>query len=243
MYNPLWMPMRSLSYSAVASGVRLNTLCSVPGSRKVKKRVGRGRASGLGKTSGRGHKGQKARAGAGRKIPVGTNGGAHPFYQKFPKFGRDTKLCPNYRYLNLFKVKSYIERGTLDPSKPITIKDFYTSNIVGKIKEGVKLLARGMNDFDIPITIECTTASPRAIQAIEKAGGKVVFRYYNKLGLRALFKPHKFAVLPKFCRPPVKWLKQHYPDGDYVRQRNEVEHGGFPSEDDIEANVINKSVE
>ena len=192
-------------------GVRLNTLQDNPGATKAKKRKGRGPGSGLGKTAGRGHKGQKARNNGG--IRIGFEGGQTPLYRRLPKRGFKNKFARKLEPLNLDKLQKFIAAGRLDPGETITMKHLYDCGIVGNIKNGVKLLGQGSKSFSTPINIEVSGASQSAIAAIEKCGGSIKSVYYNRLGLRVLLKPEKFEEpLPKRARPPPKLLKYYTSD-------------------------------
>jgi large subunit ribosomal protein L15 len=193
-------------------GNRLTAAMTVsnPGSRRVSKRVGRGQGSGKGKTSGRGHKGQKARA--GYKISRGHEGGQTPIQLRFPKRGFNRKVFQTpFEPVNLWKLRRWIKLGKIDPNEVITIKKMRETNLVGKgIKFGVKLLAGDSNEkLDIPLRIQVTSASEKAKNMIEAAGGQVQFLYLNRLNLRSHLKPHKFQLLPRLARPPKKWLAKH----------------------------------
>jgi len=83
---------------------------------------------------------------------------------------------------------------------------------IHKIENGVKLLAEGADDWTLPINIEVSRASQRAIEAIEMAGGKIVCRYYNRLGLRYVTKPEKFIAPIKFAGPAKHKEKMWYCD-------------------------------
>ena len=104
--------------------------------------------------------------------------------------------------LNLYMLQKWIDQGRLDPDKVITVRDLHMSNVCGKVKHGVKLLAKHKNELRQPVTIEVTRASRQAIEAVEGAGGRVTTVYYNRLGLRAHLMPHKFDILPRRARPP-----------------------------------------
>lgn len=203
-------PMRRLS---VAPGtLKLNTLTASPGSRKPARKLGRGRGSGLGKTSGRGHKGQKARSGGKSGIPRGHEGGQVPVQRKFPKHGFRNFTRVDYERLHVGKLQRWVECGRIVPSGPqgeITMKDIGMSGIVGRIRQGVKLLGGGRSLVDRPLNVQVTEASKTAVEAIEKHGGGVQFVYYNRLGLRALLKPDNFELIPRFARPPQKWVRKH----------------------------------
>ncbi|KAK9806273.1 hypothetical protein WJX72_008027 [[Myrmecia] bisecta] len=190
-----------------AEFITLNNLSDNPGATHQPKRLGRGIGSGLGKTSGRGHKGQKART--GRKVKPGFEGGQTPLRLRVPKRGFHNPHRVVWAPLNLYRLRERIAEGRLDPGQVITMKALRDAHAIGKkIDHGVKLLAQGAETFDIPVHIEVSQASERAKAAIEKAGGSVTTVYYNKLGLRALLKPEAFEgkgrLIPKPARAPVK---------------------------------------
>ncbi|KAG0741671.1 hypothetical protein G6F57_007645 [Rhizopus arrhizus] len=174
-------------------------------------RVGRGPGYGKGKTAGRGHKGQKARAGNGRPVPW-FEGGQTPLVRSLPKRGFNNIHGKEYQEVNLDKLQHWIETGRIDPSQPITMKHLLDSRCIHKIEDGVKLLSVGAESFNIPIQIEVSRASQKAIEAVEKAGGKIMTRYYNALGLRSLIHPEKFAQLPKLAAPLRKEDIKYYND-------------------------------
>mmetsp|Transcript_5783 Transcript_5783/g.18403 ORF Transcript_5783/g.18403 Transcript_5783/m.18403 type:complete len:244 (-) Transcript_5783:54-785(-) len=181
----------------------LNNLKPMEGSMKKAKRVGRGRASGLGKTSGRGHKGKHARAGG--KVRPGFEGGQTPLYRRLPKFGfNNAAFRREMKPLNLDKLQQWIDEGRIDASQPITLKTLHDSNIVGKVKEGIKLLGTGSESFTAKVDIEVSQVSKSAIEAVERNGGSVTSVYLNRLGLRATLHPEKFEVLPRLARPKPK---------------------------------------
>ncbi|KAJ2796478.1 YmL10 [Coemansia guatemalensis] len=190
--------------------VALNNLRDVKGARKVKKRLGRGHGSGHGKTCGRGQKGQKSRSGNSKPGP-GFEGGQTPLTRVFPKRGFKNPMRRELQPLNLDKIQHWINTGRLDATKPITLKSIFDSNIV-RFKDGVTLLARGAEHFTTPITIEVTKASQLAVKRIEELGGRVVCVYHNRLAMRALLHPEKFAVLPKSALPMTAKLRRVYED-------------------------------
>jgi len=186
--------------NGMARILMLNDIRDNPGARKTRKRVGRGQGSGLGKTCGKGHKGQGPR----RSKPVrGFEGGQTPIWKRTPKRGqaRNRNASP-MNVLNLHKLQLWIEQQRLDPNQTITVRDIHMSNVCGKIKHGVKLLATGKEDFKHPVNLEVSRASQSAIAAIEAAGGRVTTVYYNRLGLRSHLMPHKFEQMPRLARPP-----------------------------------------
>ncbi len=149
--------------------MRLNELRDRPGARKARKRVGRGIGSGLGKTAGRGHKGQKARSG-GAKLSF--EGGQMPIYRRLPKRGFTNKFKAEYAWLNLDRLQDAIDRGKIDATKPIDAEVLKASGVIRRIRDGVRLLARG--EIRSAVTITVAGASRKAIEAVEQAGGRVV---------------------------------------------------------------------
>ncbi|KAI7821447.1 ribosomal protein L18e/L15P [Kickxella alabastrina] len=188
----------------------LNDLRDNKGARKIKKRLGRGHGSGHGKTSGRGQKGQNSRAGNGKPGP-GFEGGQTPLMRVFPKRGFKNAFRRELQPLNLDRIQHWINTGRLDASKPITLKQIYDSNLI-RFTDGVSLLARGSEVLTTPITLEVSRASQMAIKRVEEIGGKVVCVYHNKLAMRALLHPEKFAVLPKSAMPATTKMKRLYAD-------------------------------
>lgn len=143
--------------------MKLNELRPAEGSTKNKKRVGRGPGSGLGKTSGRGHKGQKSRSGS--TSLKGFEGGQMPLQRRLPKFG----------FTNIFKKRySIIKIGDLSIFEPSSVVDFAAlaeAGLVDKVLDGVKVLADG--EIKIPVTLKVDKVSKAAKVKIEAAGGKV----------------------------------------------------------------------
>lgn len=89
--------------------------------------------------------------------------------------------------VNLDKLQDWINQGRIDPTKKITPKELIESRLVGSVKDGIKILARGgRNSIRQPLDIVVSKASAGAIEAIETAGGKIVTRYYTKLSMRRL---------------------------------------------------------
>ncbi|KAJ1019125.1 hypothetical protein NDA18_006274 [Ustilago nuda] len=172
---------------------------------KNRKRLGRGPSSGRGGTSTRGHKGQKARAGNGKPVP-GFEGGQTPLTRRYPKRGFANVHGQTFVPVNLDKIQHWINRGLLDPSRPITAKELYETRCIHSLKDGVKILGEGANHLETPVNLIVSRASQTAISAIETAGGSVECRYYTPLSLRALVKPHKFAgkILPRPADPIAK---------------------------------------
>lgn len=90
--------------------------------------------------------------------------------------------------VNLNRIQDWINRGRLDPSQPITMKELNESRCVHGVKEGVKLLARGKDELTTPIHIVVSRASAEAINTIEKLGGTVTTRYYTDFAIKKIMK-------------------------------------------------------
>lgn len=140
----------------------LHELKPVPGSRTKPTRKGQGHGSGLGKTAGRGHKGQKARSGGG--VRIGFEGGQMPLQQRVPKrgftniFGKEI-VEVNVRDLNKF------DAGTV-----VSLEELFEKGIIKAVKDGVKIL--GIGDLDKALTVKAHRFSKTAVSKIEAAGGK-----------------------------------------------------------------------
>ncbi len=149
--------------------MRLNEINDNPGAVKNRKRVGRGIGSGTGKTSGSGHKGQKARSGVSL---LGFEGGQMPLYRRLPKRGFNNPFSKDFAVINLSKLEKAVEAGRLDPKQPVTGEGLLAAGLVSRSKDGVKLLAQG--EIKTKLEIQVAHASKAAIAAVEKAGGSVV---------------------------------------------------------------------
>jgi large subunit ribosomal protein L15 len=148
--------------------MRLNELSDNPGARHRRKIIGRGTGSGRGKTSTKGHKGQKARSGVSL---LGFEGGQMPLYRRMPKRGFHNPFRPDFREVNLGRIQTAIDAGRIDPSQPITEAALVGSRLLKNRGDGVRLLAKG--EIKAKITVEVAGASKAAIAAVEKAGGSV----------------------------------------------------------------------
>ena len=151
--------------------MRLNELSDRPGATKAKKRLGRGPGSGLGKTSGRGVKGQKARSGVAIK---GFEGGQMPLHRRLPKRGFSNIFAKKYNELNLGRVQEAVDSGRLDGKKPITIEALKEAGLIRRAKDGVRLLGQG--EIKGKLAFEVTGASAGAIKAVEAKGGTVTLK-------------------------------------------------------------------
>jgi large subunit ribosomal protein L15 len=149
--------------------MRLNELRDNPGARAPRKRLGRGIGSGLGKTSGKGHKGQKARSGSG--MIVGFEGGQMPLYRRLPKRGFKNFTRRDYVVVNLGGIQRAIEAGKLDPSASLDEWALQAAGLFKRRRDGVRLLAGG--ELKQTLSLVVTGASQAAIQAIEARGGTV----------------------------------------------------------------------
>ena len=149
--------------------MKLNELAPNPGARKAKKRVGRGIGSGTGKTSARGHKGQRARSGTATRT---FEGGQMPVYRRLPKRGFNNVFRKEFAPLNLDRLQAAIDAGRLDPKKTVDLPALRAAGLINKRKDGIRLLARG--ELKAAITLEVDSASKAAAEALEKAGGKLI---------------------------------------------------------------------
>jgi len=148
--------------------MKLNELRDNPGATKPRKRIGRGPGSGTGKTGGRGIKGQKSRSGVAIK---GYEGGQMPLYQRLPKRGFNKPNRKKFAVLNLGLIQKFVDAKKLDAKKPITEDVLVESGLVRRKLDGVRILAKG--EVSTKMTLEVTGASKSAVEAVEKAGGKL----------------------------------------------------------------------
>ena len=148
--------------------MRLNSLSDNVGARKKKKRVGRGPGSGIGKTAGRGIKGQKSRSGVAINA---YEGGQMPLYMRLPKRGFNNPNPKKYAEVNLGMLQKFIDNGRLDSEKEITEELLLSTRIVRRKWDGVRLLGKG--DLKAKINISVTGISKKAQTLVEKIGGKV----------------------------------------------------------------------
>ena len=150
--------------------MKLNAISDSPGATKNRKRVGRGIGSGTGKTSGSGHKGQKARSGVSIN---GFEGGQMPIHRRLPKRGFNNIFRKNYVEVNLGRLQTAIDAGKLDSSKPVDISTLLGAGVISKPRDGVRILAKGELRAK-KVEIHAAGASKAAIAAVEAAGGKIV---------------------------------------------------------------------
>ena len=150
--------------------MKLNELSDNPGARTSRKRLGRGVGSGLGKTSGKGHKGAKARR--SNPKPRFFEGGQMPIYRRVPKRGFQNPTRVEYAEVNIGRLQKAIEDGRLDAGKTVDAAALIGAGLVRRALAGIRLLGHGA--ITSAVTIEVVGATKGAIAAVEQAGGKVV---------------------------------------------------------------------
>ena len=149
--------------------MKLNQIADNAGSRKKRMRIGRGIGSGMGKTGGRGGKGQTARTGVRIK---GFEGGQMPLHRRLPKRGfRNTSFAVKLNEVNLGKVQTAIDAGLIDAKAPVDAAALIKAGLMRREKGGVKLLGNG--EFKAKADFSVWGASKSAREAIEKAGGSL----------------------------------------------------------------------
>jgi large subunit ribosomal protein L15 len=149
--------------------MKLNDLSSPPGSRKTRKRIGRGIGSGKGKTGGRGGKGQTARSGVRIK---GFEGGQMPLHRRLPKRGfRNTSFALRLNEVNLGRVQAAIDAKKLDSAGKVDAAALVKAGVLRRAKDGVRLLGGG--EIKAKVAFSVYGASKSAVAAVEKAGGSV----------------------------------------------------------------------
>ncbi len=148
--------------------MKLNELRDNPGAAKKRKRVGRGPGSGMGKTAGRGIKGQKSRSGVAIN---GYEGGQMPLYQRLPKRGFNKPNRKAFAVVNLGLIQKFIDDKKIDAKGDITEDVLVECGLVRRKKDGIRVLAKG--EFSAKANISVTGASKSAIAAVEKAGGSL----------------------------------------------------------------------
>ena len=141
----------------------LNELKPVAGSKKNRKRLGRGIGSGHGKTCGRGQKGQKSRSGGG--IPARFEGGQMPLTRRLPKRGFNNRWAKHIAIVNVGDL------GTFEKGSVVDVQTLQDKGLVSKVGDGVKLLANG--DLEVALTVRVHKVSQSARSKVEAAGGTV----------------------------------------------------------------------
>ena len=142
--------------------MKLHELQPAAGSTSATKRLGRGVGSGLGKTSGKGHKGAKARSGGGKR--PGFEGGQMPMYRRIPKRGFHNPFRVEYATINVGRLEIF-ENGTV-----VTAETLKEAGLISKVMDGVKILGNG--ELTKKLTVEAAKFSDTAKEKIEALGGK-----------------------------------------------------------------------
>ncbi len=149
--------------------MKLSDLRDNPGATKNRKRVGRGIGSGKGKTAGRGIKGQKSRSGVAIN---GYEGGQMPIHMRLPKRGfRNTAFAKKLNIVSLGRLQQAIDAGKLSADGTVTAASMVEAGILRRSKDGVRVLSDG--ELTTPLKLSVWGASKAAVDAVEKAGGKV----------------------------------------------------------------------
>jgi len=156
--------------------MNLNNIKDNVGSNKNRKRIGRGIGSGTGKTSGKGHKGQKARSGVSIK---GFEGGQMPIHRRLPKRGFNNINKVSFVEINVNRLDKLIDEKIIDPNKTINNKVLMDIGLINSEKTRVKLLANG--ELKNKINIEISAISSSAKDKVEKVGGSVLIQNNEKL--------------------------------------------------------------
>ena len=150
--------------------MKLNAISDNPGATKNRKRVGRGIGSGTGKTSGSGHKGQKARSGVSIN---GFEGGQMPIHRRLPKRGFNNIFRKNYVEVNLGRLQAAIDAGRLDADSPVDASALLRAGVISKERDGIRILAKGELTVK-KVEIHAAGASKAAVAAVEALGGNIV---------------------------------------------------------------------
>ncbi len=158
--------------------MKLNEIKDNVGSTKSRKRIGRGIGSGTGKTSGKGHKGQKARSGVSIK---GFEGGQMPIHRRLPKRGFTNLNRVKYTELSLDMIQKLIDIKKIDPKKVINFDTLLNLGLVKSKKSKIKLLANGQ--IKNKIDIEVSAFSKTAKECVEKVGGSIIIFKDKKISI------------------------------------------------------------
>ena len=148
-----------------------------------RKRLGRGIGSGTGKTSGKGHKGQKSRSGVSIK---GFEGGQMPIHRRLPKRGFTNMNRKPYIVLNFSRIENLINENKIDPKKIINSQTLLDLGVVKSLKSRIKLLAKGT--IKTKINIEVSAASISAKDSVEKVGGSITIIENQKSSIKSFKK-------------------------------------------------------
>jgi large subunit ribosomal protein L15 len=166
--------------------MKLNEISNNPGAHKHKHKVGRGSSSGLGKTSGRGVKGAKARTGT--KV-YGFEGGQMPLHMRMPKRGFNNIFANDFAEVNIGRLQKAVDNEKLDIKARITEEVLRKAGLAHKSRDGVRLLGKG--EITAKLDIEVAGASVSAREAVEKAGGSVTVTFVKKVHANKKGEPGK----------------------------------------------------
>jgi large subunit ribosomal protein L15 len=166
--------------------MKLNEIRNNPGSHKRKAKVGRGSSSGLGKTSGRGVKGAKARTG---NAVYGFEGGQMPLHMRMPKRGFNNIFAKDFAEVNLKSLQKAIDNKKLDAGQKIDAAAILKAGLARRSKDGIRLLGDGAITAKIDIVV--AGASKAAKEAVEKAGGTVTVTFQKKVNMNKKGEPGK----------------------------------------------------
>ena len=151
--------------------MNLNELADNVGTRRKRKRAGRGIGSGLGTTAGRGNKGQKSRSGVSL---LGFEGGQMPLYRRLPKRGFTIPNRRRFQELTLARLQEAVDAGKIDAKAEITEDALVAAGVVRRKRDGVRLIGGGELKAKVQISVAGATKS--ASEAVEKAGGSITVR-------------------------------------------------------------------
>jgi large subunit ribosomal protein L15 len=148
--------------------MKLNEIKDNDGARPKRTRVGRGLGSGLGKTAGRGQKGQKSRSGVSIN---GFEGGQMPLHMRIPKRGFNNIFAKDLAEVNTGRLQKAVDAGKIAPGAVLDHAALLAAGVTGKAKDGVRLLAKGV--LTTALTLKVAGASKAAVEMVAKAGGSV----------------------------------------------------------------------
>ncbi|KGJ05949.1 LSU ribosomal protein L15P [Paracoccus halophilus] len=148
--------------------MKLHELRDNEGANRKKKRVARGPGSGKGKTAGRGIKGQTSRSGVALN---GYEGGQMPLYRRLPKRGFSKPNRLRFAVVNLGQLQAFVDAGKLDAKADVTEDALVAAGVIRRKLDGVRVLAKG--ELKAALNLTVAGASKTAVEAVEKAGGKL----------------------------------------------------------------------
>jgi large subunit ribosomal protein L15 len=169
--------------------MKLNEIRNKPGAHTRKTKVGRGSSSGLGKTSGRGVKGAKARTG---NAVYGFEGGQMPLHMRMPKRGFNNIFANDFSEVNVGRIQKAIDAKKLDAAVKIDFAALKAAGLAGKARDGVRLLGGGELTAKLEIVVAGASGSAKA--AVEKAGGSIVTTFKKKAYMNKKGEPGKKAL-------------------------------------------------